>query len=76
MNNKTTPAAQDTANAINKFAIPPRGQRFKDAQIFTERFVIMRGDDYYMRLFSDGSSEFVRYDEQAKKWIFLCFPAA
>ena len=72
--NKT--AVPEAAETTNKFTIPPMGQRFKDAQIFTERFVIMRGYDYYMRLFSDGSSEFVRYDTQAKKWIFLCFPAA
>ena len=72
--NKTT--VPENAAATNKFIIPPRGQRFKDAQIFTERFVIMRGDDYYMRLFSDGSSEFVRFDARAKRWVFLCFPAA
>jgi hypothetical protein len=76
MNKKNTPAAQDTANAINKFAIPPRSTRFKDAQVFTERFVRMRGNDYYMRVFDNGGSEFVRYDERAKKWVFLCFPAA
>lgn len=57
-----------------KNTVPPRSQRFAEAKVFTERFVIMRGVDYYMRLFYDGSSEFVRYDKQAKKWVFLCFP--
>jgi len=55
--------------------IPPRSARFTDESIFAERFVIMRGQDYYMRVFHSGSSEFVRFDETAKKWVFLCFPA-
>jgi hypothetical protein len=54
----------------------PRSSRFKDARIFTEHYVKMRGNDYYMRVFYDGSSEFVRYDAQAGKWVFLCFSAA
>jgi hypothetical protein len=33
----------------------------KDAQIFTEHYVKMRGNDYYMRVFYDGSSEFIRF---------------
>jgi hypothetical protein len=45
-------------------------------KIFVARFVKMRGTDYYMRLFESGESEFVRYDTDAGKWIFLCFPAA
>ena len=38
--------------------IPPRNPVFTDARIFTERFVIMRGTDYYLRLFYDGSTDF------------------
>lgn len=53
---------------------PRRSIQFKDKHIFAEHYVIMRGQTYYMRLFYDGSSEFVRYDETAKKWVFLCFP--
>ena len=56
-------------------AIPPGSARFEGESVFTERFVIMRGQDYYMRVFHSGASEFVRYDEAAKKWVFLCFPA-
>ncbi len=56
--------------------IPPRGKRFINETVFTERFVIMRGLDYYMRQFYSGSTEFVRFDETAKKWVYLCFPAA
>ena len=55
---------------------PPRSKRFEGETVFTERFVMMHGKDYYMRLFYSGSSEFVRYDGATKKWIFLCFPAA
>jgi len=54
--------------------IPPRGERFKDLTVFAERYVIMRGLDYYMRLFHDGSSEFVRFDTQSGRWFFLNFP--
>jgi hypothetical protein len=55
---------------------PPRSNRFKNLTIFTERAVKMQGDGYYMRVFYDGSSEFIRFDEAAKKWVFLLFPAA
>jgi hypothetical protein len=60
-------------NSINNNK-PPRSAQFEDKTIFVEHYIIMRGLTYYMRLFSDGSSEFVRYDETAKKWVFLCFP--
>ncbi|MDR3318278.1 MAG: hypothetical protein LBS99_02460 [Clostridiales bacterium] len=59
-----------------KYLTAPRSSRFKDAQVFTERYVKMRGNDYYMRVFYDGSSEFIRFDETAKKWVFVLFPAA
>jgi hypothetical protein len=55
---------------------PPRSERFTGEQIFTERYVKMHGNDYYMRLFHNGASEFVRFDTTAKKWVFLLFPAA
>jgi hypothetical protein len=75
--NKTT---KRTASISGKFAPdltqPPRSERFTGEQIFTERYVKMRGNDYYMRVFYDGSSEFIRFDEAAKKWVFLLFPAA
>ena len=58
-----------------KKTIPPRGKRFDSYEIFTERFVIMRGSIYYMRVFKDDSVEFSSYDEKAKKWIFLNFPS-
>lgn len=63
-------------NSENTSDIPPRGQRFKNSKIRAEQFVIMRDDDYYMRQFCDGSCEFVRFDDSANKWVFLCFPAA
>ena len=55
--------------------IPPRSPKYKDLKIFAEKFVLMRGQKYYMRQFYDGSSEFVAFDYSFKKWIFLCFPA-
>jgi len=53
---------------------PPISIHSTNKQIFSKHYVIMREMTYYMRLFYDGSSEFVRYDDTAKKWVFLCFP--
>ena len=58
-----------------KRTIPPRGSSFENETIFIERFVVMRGLDYYLRQFHSGSAEFSRYDEKSKKWIYLYFPA-
>ena len=54
--------------------LPPVSSRNKDKQIFCQRYVKMRGENYYLRVFSDGWSEFARYDETAKKWVHLHFP--
>ena len=59
-----------------KRIIPPRGKRLDGETIFAERFVVMRGLDYYMRQFYNGSTEFVRFDETARKWVYLYFVAA
>ena len=56
--------------------VPPRSKRFANAKIFAERFVVMRGQDYYMRVYTDDSSEFVRFDEKAGKWVHLIFLTA
>lgn len=69
-------AIRETANNVQTLVIPPRGKQFKNAKILAEKFVILRDDDYYMRQFCDGSCEFVRFDDSANKWVFLCFPAA
>jgi hypothetical protein len=65
----------NNGNDFNDRAVlPPRSSRFKELTVFTERAVKMQGDGYYMRVFENGSAEFVRYDETTKKWVFLCFP--
>jgi len=58
----------------NTALLPPRSRANEGREIFTERYVIMRGGCYYLRVFSDGNSELSRYDAAAKKWVFLCFP--
>ena len=60
--------------AITKEEFPPRSDRFQGLQIFTERRVIMRGLDYFMRVYIDGSVEFIRYDKPSGRWFYLCFP--
>ena len=54
----------------------PSSRENAGKQIFTKEFVAMNGHDYLMRVFYDGSSEFVRFDTAAKKWVVLIFPAA
>ena len=53
---------------------PPRSRLNERLKVFSEAFVRMRGKKYYLRVFYDGSCEFVRYDAPAKKWVYLCFP--
>lgn len=60
---------------IKKREVPPRGKHFDGYKVFTERFVIIRGAVYYMRVFKDDSMELSTYDEKSKKWIYLCFPS-
>jgi hypothetical protein len=54
----------------------PSSRENAGKRIFTKDFVVMNGHDYFMRVFYDGSSEFVRFDTAAKKWAVLIFPAA
>jgi hypothetical protein len=61
---------------IPDFLKPPTSVENKELKIFSERYVRMRGRDYYLRVFSDGTGEFVRFDTEAGKWVFLIFPAA
>jgi hypothetical protein len=58
------------------FLKPPTSVKDKADEIFSERFVRMHGQDYYLRVFKDGSGEYTRYDLDSGKWVFLIFPAA
>ena len=53
---------------------PPRSRLNAHLTVFSEAYVQMRGKKYYLRVFYDGSCEFVRYDTPANKWVYLCFP--
>jgi len=58
------------------FLKPPTSFKDKETEIFSEQFVRMHGQDYYLRVFRDGSGEFTRFDSNSGKWVFLVFPAA
>ena len=65
-------------NNINNnadFLKPPTSEKSKLGNIFSEHFVRMHGQDYYLRLFKDGSVEFTRFDADTMKWVFLVFSA-
>lgn len=70
---KNITAAQD---APQKTMLIPSSIKNAELGIFSARYVRMHGRDYYLRVFSDGSGEFTRFDTESGKWIFLCFPAA
>lgn len=51
----------------------PRSGDYSDKTIVETGFILIRGTYYYKRIFSDGCAELVRYDQNAKKWVILCF---
>lgn len=58
------------------FLKPPTSVAGKETKIFSERFVRMGGRDYYLRVFSDGTGEFTRFDAESGKWVFLILHVA
>lgn len=51
----------------------PINEENADKAIVDQGYVRIRNIRYYMRKFDDGSAELVRFDESAKKWVFLMF---
>jgi hypothetical protein len=70
---KTTPKAE---RKLPDFLKPPTSVVDKANSVFSERFVRMNDKDYYLRVFTDGSGEFTRFDVDSMKWVHLLFPAA
>lgn len=60
-----------TINEVEKMI--PRSEEYDGKMIAEIGFVIIEGTYYFKRIFFDGSSELVRYDFKARKWIVLCF---
>ena len=55
---------------------PPRSKHYADKDVKSEACVRLNDKVYYRRIFTDGSAELVRFDEQCKRWVVLCFQAA
>lgn len=51
----------------------PRSEDYLDKTIVETGFMLIKGIYYYKRVFSDGCAELVRYDQDFKKWVILCF---
>lgn len=66
----------ESINKTEDSFIPPSSVTNDTIKIFSERYVRMYGHDYYLRVFSDGTSEFTRFDRETAKWVFLVFLAA
>ena len=66
---------KQTTNS-NDNIIPPLDNDSQDKKIFVERWVLMHDKQFYLRQFYDGTVQLSRYDEFAKKWIYLEFPPA
>ena len=56
--------------------VPPTSVTDKNKSIFSERYVRMRGLDYYLRVFLDGSAEYTRFDKESGMWVHLILPVA
>jgi hypothetical protein len=66
----------DINKKSKEFLKPPTSQKIKTENIFSEHYVRMHGQDYYLRVFKDGLVEFTRFDSAAMKWVFLVFPTS
>ena len=66
----------DKTKKLADFLKPPTSVKDNSKQVFSEQFVRMNGQDYYLRVFTDGSGEYTRYDAGIEKWVHLLFPAA
>jgi hypothetical protein len=51
-----------------------RSELFMDKIIAVEGNTEIMGKKYYRRIFTDGCTELVRFNEKTKMWAVLCFP--
>jgi hypothetical protein len=52
---------------------PPRSEAYKNFEVINEQQVQIGTNKYLMRNLSGGQVELVRYDNNANRWVVLCF---